>query len=383
MSKIKDEIYKSIRYIIPILFAFLCILIIRNFDSINSFFNTNLATISNLASPFFIGFVIAYILNQPIKALESKFNTKRGLSILIVYGTLVCIITFAFIFIVPIVKSNVNDIYTSLPKGIEQTQNLLNNIYSSIKFDMNIPDLSNLINELTTKVLLPISTSVVSIAGDILINTTNVVVNYVVNIVLGIVISVYLLLSKEKAIYSISILSRKFLKNNFLKVKEFINILDNNIGVYLVAKAIDSLIYGIICTIVLLIIGSEYAVLLGVIAGITNMIPFFGPILGTIVAIVVNLFFSFEKALIVLIAMIIIQQLESSILEPLLVGKQVGVPPIFTILAVTVAGKYTGLMGILLSVPITGVILIYINRIIEKEDNRLSAGEIIVETTVE
>ena len=106
---------------------------------------------------------------------------------------------------------------------------------------------------------------------------------------------------------------------------------------------------------------------LGTIAGITNMIPFFGPIIGTIVAVIINLFFSFDKAIIVLIVMIVVQQLESTILEPYFVGKQVGVPPIFTILAVTIASNYTGFIGILLSVPITGVILMYGKRFLEKE----------------
>jgi predicted PurR-regulated permease PerM len=65
--------------------------------------------------------------------------------------------------------------------------------------------------------------------------------------------------------------------------------------------------------------------------------------------------------------MIVVQQIESAVLEPYFVGKQVGVPPIFTILAVTLAGKYAGFLGILLAVPVTGVFLIYIKRFIEKE----------------
>ena len=373
MKKVKDEMYKSIRYIIPILFGFLCVLILRNFDSITQFFSNNLTTISNLLAPFFIGFGIAYIFNQPMKALERKFKTKRGLSVLIIYGAVVCSIIFAWFFIVPTIKSNINDIYTSLPGAIEQAQIKLNSIASNIKLDISSEEVKTAINNFITNILLPISSTTISFLSGALINTTSAVVNSVVNIFLGIVISIYLLLSKEKAIYSISILSRKFLKSSYEGVKEFINILDKNIGVYLVAKALDSLIYGVICTIALSIIGSKYALLLGAIAGITNMIPFFGPIIGTVIIAAVNLFFSFNKALIVLIVMIIIQQLESAIIEPFFVGKQVGVPPIFTILAVTVASKYLGLLGILLSVPVTGVLLIYVNRVIEKESKLLES----------
>lgn len=372
MNKIKDEIYKSIRYVIPVLFAFLCILILKNFDNIIKFASNNLHTINGLLTPFFIGFVIAYILNQPMKILEKKFKFKRGLSVLIIYGTLACFIIFAWLFIIPIIKSNINDIYNSIPRGIEQIENFINTISSSIEFNISNPNIKTQINDFITKVLLPLSTTTASVMSNIIINATSVIVSYIVNISLGIVISIYLLLSKEKAIHVIRILSKKLLKDNYLKVKEFVNVLDKNIGIYIIAKATDSAIYGVICSIVLSIIGSKYALLLGIIAGITNMIPFFGPIIGAIIAVVVNLFFSFEKSLIVLFVMIVVQQLESAILEPFFVGKQVGVPPIFTILAVTVAGQYTGFLGILLSVPVTGVLLMYANRFLKKESKLLS-----------
>ena len=375
MERIKYEMYKSIRYIIPILFAFLGVLVIKNFEGITQFLNTNLATISNLISPFFIGFVIAYIINQPMKLLEKKFKTQRGLSVLIIYGALVSLIVFAWLFVIPAAKSNINDIYNSLPEAINRAQVVLNDIFSSIKLDINSPDLKNSINKFITEVILPMSTATAAVISDALINTTSVVVNYIVNISLGIVISVYLLLSKEKAVYVVKILSRKFLKQKYLKVREFVRILDKNIGIYLVAKASDSFIYGIICTIALSIAGSKYALLLGMVAGITNMIPFFGPIIGTAVAVIANIFFSFNKALVVLVVMIVVQQIESAVLEPFFVGKQVGVPPIFTILAVTIASKYTGLLGILLSVPVTGVLLLYINRAIEKEAALLGPEE--------
>lgn len=375
MERIKHEMYKSIRYIIPILFAFLGVLVIKNFEGITQFLNTNLATISNLISPFFIGFVIAYIINQPMKLLEKKFKTKRGLSVLIIYGALVSLIVFAWLFVIPAAKSNINDIYNSLPEAINRAQVVLNDIFSSIKLDINSPDLKNSINKFITEVILPMSTATAAVISDALINTTSIVVNYIVNISLGIVISVYLLLSKEKAVYVVKILSRKFLKQKYLKVREFVRILDKNIGIYLVAKASDSFIYGIICTIALSIAGSKYALLLGMVAGITNMIPFFGPIIGTAVAVIANIFFSFNKALVVLVVMIVVQQIESAVLEPFFVGKQVGVPPIFTILAVTIASKYTGLLGILLSVPVTGVLLLYINRAIEKEAALLGPEE--------
>lgn len=370
MEKIKNEMLKSIRYIIPIILLFVGILTLNNFSNIIQFIQSNISTLLGVFTPFFIGFIIAYILNQPMKVLENKFKLKRGLSIALIYGVVVCMIIFAWLFIVPTIESSLNDLYASIPRGINQIENLINSITSQMNLKVDNQNITIQIDEFIKNVLLPLSTNVATVAGDFILNLMSVIVSYTVNIFLGIVISIYLLISKEKSIDITRELSKKILGKYYDSAKEFINILDKNIGVYIVAKLIDSTIYGCLCTAILYLIGSEYALFVGVIIGITNMIPFFGPIIGTIIAVIVNLFFSFDKAIIVLVAMIIAQQLESAILEPYFVGKQVGVPPIFTILAVTLAGKYTGFLGILLSVPITGVLLIYANRFIYKDNNK-------------
>ncbi len=373
MKNFKEEFVKSIRYIIPIFLIFVGILVLKNYSNITSFFTDNFEVLNGLLAPFFIGFIIAYMLNQPMKKLEEKFKLKRGLSVLIIYGITLIILIFSWLFIVPVIKSNINELAISIPSGIDQVQDLINNISSQFKFDINNPDIKAQINDFITKVLIPVSSFTASTVSNFIINLMSIIVSYTINIVLGLVISVYLLLSKEKYIKVISLFFQKILKQHYFKVKEFVNILDNNIGVYIVAKAMDSTIYGIICTIVLALTGSKYALFIGIIAGVTNMIPFFGPILGTIIAVVTNLFFSINKAILVLVIMIVVQQLESAILEPHFVGKQVGVPPILTILAVTFAGKYTGFLGILLAVPVTGVLLVYFKRYIySKKDESLS-----------
>ena len=371
MKRFKEEFVKSIRYIIPIIAMLICIILLKNYSEISSFIVDNYHILMGLLTPFFIGFIIAYIFNQPMKLLEKKFKLKRSVSVLLVYGIALAIFVFAWLFIIPVIQSNINDILKSMPNTIDQVQVLLNNISSHFNFNINNPNVTEQINGFITKVIIPVSTFTASTVSNFIINLLSTVVSYTINICLGLVISVYLLLSKEKYMEVVSLFFKKILKHHYFKVKEFVNILDNNIGVYIMAKAIDSTIYGLICSIVLAIIGSKYAIFIGIIAGATNMIPFFGPIIGTVIAVVINLFFSFDKAILVLIVMIVIQQLESAILEPHFVGKQVGVPPILTMFAVTFAGKYTGFLGILLAVPVTGVLLVYFKRYIyeKKEDD--------------
>ncbi len=373
MKNILDEIYKSIRYIIPIAVFFIGIIILQNYNNILNFIQSNFNILKSIITPFIIGFIIAYILNYPMKYIEYKFKLKRGLSVALIYGVLVISLVFITLYIVPIVEANFNEIYSYIPQGINHLESLMSNISSEFKINIDTATITNQLNMFMTNTLIPFITSSANIISEVMINIMSVLVSYTVNIFLGIVISIYLLLSKEKTSIIVNDLLESLFGKFYLSAKEFFIILDKNIGVYIVAKALDSTIYGICCTIILYIIGSKYALLLGLVIAITNMIPFFGPIIGAIIATIVNLFFSFDKAVIVLVVLIVAQQIESAILEPYFVGRQVGVPPVLTILAVTLAGQYTGFFGMILSVPITAVLIIYINRFVEnKKKNKIS-----------
>ncbi|CEP41577.1 AI-2E family transporter [Paraclostridium sordellii] len=375
MKKFLDEVSKSIRYIVPIIIFFIGVIIYKNFNQILSFITTNIQTISGVLTPFVIGFFIAYILNKPMNLLQKKFKLNRGISVAIIYGVLLISLVFVWIYIVPIIQTNITDLYSLMPHSIKDVESVITSALANFNISVKNPESALQVKDFITNTLIPSITSIAGVLSQTLLELIGLIVTYTVNIFLGIVISIYLLLSKERNIEIVNDLCECLFGKFYLKAKEFGKILDKNIGSYIIAKFLDSLIYGTACTIILFLLNSHYPLFVGIIVGITNMIPFFGPIIGTIVATFINLFFSFDKALIVLVVMIIVQQLESAILEPHFVGKQVGVPPILTILAVTLAGKYTGFLGMMLSVPVTGVIIIYINRFIEKKKSKIVQSE--------
>lgn len=375
MKKFLDEVSKSIRYIVPIIIFFIGVIIYKNFNQILSFITTNIQTISGVLTPFVIGFFIAYILNKPMNLLQKKFKLNRGISVGIIYGVLLISLVFVWIYIVPIIQTNITDLYSLMPHSIKDVESVITSALANFNISVKNPESALQVKDFITNTLIPSITSIAGVLSQTLLELIGLIVTYTVNIFLGIVISIYLLLSKERNIEIVNDLCECLFGKFYLKAKEFGKILDKNIGSYIIAKFLDSLIYGTACTIILFLLNSHYPLFVGIIVGITNMIPFFGPIIGTIVATFINLFFSFDKALIVLVVMIIVQQLESAILEPHFVGKQVGVPPILTILAVTLAGKYTGFLGMMLSVPVTGVIIIYINRFIEKKKSKIIQSE--------
>lgn len=374
MKKLLDEISNSVRYIIPIVVFFIGVILYKNFDHIITFTKTNITIISGVLTPFIIGFLIAYILNKPMTFLQNKFKLNRGISVAIIYGILLACLVFIWLYVVPIIQKNITDLYSFMPHNINEIEDLINSILSTFKISTKNPESTLQIKEFITNSIIPTMTSIAGVLSQTLLELIGLVVTYTVNIFLGIVISIYFLISKEKTIQIVNDLCECLFGKFYLKAKEFGKILDKNIGSYIIAKFIDSLIYGTFCTIILVLLKSHYPVFVGIIIGITNMIPFFGPIIGTVVAVFINLFFSFNKALWVLVVMIVVQQLESAILEPHFVGKQVGVPPVLTILAVTLAGKYTGFIGMMLSVPIMGVIIIYVNRYManKKQPKKLS-----------
>ncbi|MBN8046724.1 MULTISPECIES: AI-2E family transporter [Paraclostridium] len=374
MKKLLDEISNSVRYIIPIVVFFIGVILYKNFDHIITFTKTNITIISGVLTPFIIGFLIAYILNKPMTFLQNKFKLNRGISVAIIYGILLACLVFIWLYVVPIIQKNITDLYSFMPHNINEIEDLINSILSTFKISTKNPESTLQIKEFITNSIIPTMTSIAGVLSQTLLELIGLVVTYTVNIFLGIVISIYFLISKEKTIQIVNDLCECLFGKFYLKAKEFGKILDKNIGSYIIAKFIDSLIYGTFCTIILVLLKSHYPVFVGIIIGITNMIPFFGPIIGTVVAVFINLFFSFNKALWVLVVMVVVQQLESAILEPHFVGKQVGVPPVLTILAVTLAGNYTGFIGMMLSVPIMGVIIIYVNRYManKKQPQKLS-----------
>lgn len=374
MKKLLDEISNSVRYIIPIVVFFIGVILYKNFDHIITFTKTNITIISGVLTPFIIGFLIAYILNKPMTFLQNKFKLNRGISVSIIYGILLACLVFIWLYVVPIIQKNITDLYSFMPHNINEIEDLINSILSTFKISTKNPESTLQIKEFITNSIIPTMTSIAGVLSQTLLELIGLVVTYTVNIFLGIVISIYFLISKEKTIQIVNDLCECLFGKFYLKAKEFGKILDKNIGSYIIAKFIDSLIYGTFCTIILVLLKSHYPVFVGIIIGVTNMIPFFGPIIGTVVAVFINLFFSFNKALWVLVVMVVVQQLESAILEPHFVGKQVGVPPVLTILAVTLAGNYTGFIGMMLSVPIMGVIIIYVNRYManKKQPQKLS-----------
>lgn len=157
-----------------------------------------------------------------------------------------------------------------------------------------------------------------------------------------------------------------FKEENGNRIINFVRTYNKMVGFYIGIKAVDSSIVGIIALFGLLIVGEPYAPLIALIVGITNMIPYFGPLMGVIVAMTVAIFVSPMKAFVVFVLLLCIQQFDAWFLEPKLVGKKVGISPLGIILGVTIGGGFLGPIGMLLGSPTMATIKIYYEKLFSK-----------------
>lgn len=319
-------------------------------------------------SPFILGVFLAYILNPLISVLEDKLNTKRGLSIFISMIILMLTIGIVILFITPILVESIIDLFNQMPNHLEQIQKFLDFKTKEIN-ESSIVDLEKFILtqvEVLKPELIELSKTIINKA----ISTTVSITSILINSILSLVVCIYVLIDKENYILYFKKLSKILLREKSDKLSDFIKLFNEKVGKYIIAKVLDSLFIGLVAIVGLYILNTKYAVLMGLIIGITNMIPFFGPFIGGIPTIILNLFYSPQKALLVAIFIIILQQIDGNIISPKFIGPRVGINPFITLFSVSIGGVYFGVLGMILAMPIAGILKHYIDKMILFYENK-------------
>ena len=192
------------------------------------------------------------------------------------------------------------------------------------------------------------------------------IISWIINIILAFVISCYLMSSKHRIIHGMKrIIYALFDQETAYKVIFTIKECNHIFGQYIIGKALDSLIIGIICFVLMCILHLQYALLISIIVGITNMIPYFGPFIGAIPGLIILLIISPKQALIFLILIFLLQQFDGTILGPKILGDSTGLSPIWIIFAITVGGATGGVVGMFLGVPVIAVLVYLMNHIFD------------------
>lgn len=332
-----------------------------------SYFWGFLSKIMSLLTPFIIGGIIAYMLAPLVDWMEKQLKMKRWMTISVIYGVALVMTIGFVIMILPSITNSIIDIINQIPQYTAEVESWIKNNFDSLIG----PYMTQIQNTLLT--MIPKISEIVKLILDNFLATTVSVTTVILNIVLGLIISVYITIDKEGIVKYVKKLTYIVLKKEKAALLiDVVRTFNSNVGTYIVAKSIDSFFVGLVSFIGLALIGSKYALLLGIICGITNMIPYFGPIIGMIPAVLINMFYSMKVAIISLIFLLVLQQIEGNIIEPKFVGGKLGLSPILTLFAVTIGGGFFGIYGMILSVPVMGVIKIYIDKNVEKYSYRQS-----------
>lgn len=347
-------------------------LLIKLIDNYNYFFGV-VKVLLSLLTPFVIAFILAYALNPLVKFLEKSLRIKRLPSLFITYGIFIFLIGSFIFFTGPAIVSSIADIVNQFPLYVSQTQDFFINLGESLK-TVDPTTLEEIGNKVMG-VMPQVSNLLIGYLGNVF-STTFSVGKFIVQFVLAFIICFYLLLEKEEFLSFtkkvIFISFRKKYGEFFIRVCHTLN---ENIGKYFSGKILDSFIVGVLSAVGLYFIKSKYALLFGTLIGFMNLIPYFGPVIGMTPVVIINLFYSPKIALFSLIYLLLVQQIEVAVIEPKIVGGQLGLSPFLTILAVTVGGGFFGIPGMILSVPIMGVIKIYLCEFVEYKHKLLMDNE--------
>lgn len=322
--------------------------------------------ILKVLSPFIIGFVIAYLLNPIVKFFKNnlvdkmvKKNNKlsNNLSILITCIVVTAILILLFSIIIPDLLRSVEKLAINLPKYFEDIKNYLLQRLTSTELKTmiinNYEEINAYFNTIINTSLLPKVEEWLLVLSNGLIG----VLKIIYNITIGFVIAIYYLADKDNFIAGTKrLIYTIFPIKTANKILEDFRHTDNIFGNFIVGKLLDSLIIGLITFAFLAIFRFPYALLVGVIVGVTNIIPYFGPWMGSIPSALLILMEDPRKCIIFIVFILALQQIDGNVIGPKLCGSKTGLKSFWVLASILVFGELFGVIGMLVGVPIFAII---------------------------
>jgi len=310
--------------------------------------------------------------DDPIKA-EKREGLRRLISvlftvILVIAAIIALMYGFTVLLIGKVVFNDLSALMESFMAALVSYEDAFRNWIAT-----NMPNgmLSEKLGEIATYVMGWLSEN---ISVSSLIATFTNIGGSVIDVVIGVIISIYLMKDKKFFLG----LWRKFLHLTFPQkgnavITEALSEVNDVLSKFIRGALLDALFIAILSSIGLSIMGLEAAVFIGVFAGICNVIPYFGPVIGMVPAFLMGLFTEgFWEGAIAVIILFVIQQIDANLIYPKIVGSSTGLHPLMVLLSVSVFGYFGGILGMLLAVPIAGVIQVFVVKWATNKENKLS-----------
>lgn len=366
--KTRKDILFIISYVAIIIFALV------NFDKIITAFNYVL----NILSPFIVGVLLAFVLNVLIKFIETKIfgkikkgkvwkKIKRPISITVSLILVGLIIYFVMNLLVPQLRNSVSLFTDTLPEYKEDIINILE------KFDVEETTVAK-VGEYLDNFTKVITDYIKGNSKDVLSITTEVatsIISIVSKGIISIVFAIYIIAQKETLKRQVDKLMNAYLKPKVSnKISDIAVMSNKTFSNFVTGQCLEAIIFGLLCFFGMLILRLPYASTISVVLGFTALIPVFGAIIGTILGAFLILMVSPVKAIIFVVFVIVLQQLEGNLIYPKIVGKSIGLPGMWVLFSVTIGASIAGIWGMLIATPLFSVLYSIFSKTVNDRINK-------------
>ena len=306
-----------------------------------------------ILSPFAGGIVIAYILDPMVKFFYARlFKEKRGtrgFAILLAYAVAILLLMLLAWLVVPQIVNSIGMLFTNFPSYIQGVQEML--LYVQSEYGIDLQQATKMLDdsEAMVKEIYAMATDAMP---QIVASIGSVASNFVA-IFTSIAASIYMLADKNHLLHQLRTLAHAFLPekvaSNTLRICHYANV---NFTGFFVGKIIDSAIIGVITFVAMTILRLDFAVLISVFIGITNIIPVFGPFIGAIPSVFILLLIDPLQAVIFCVLILIIQQVDGNFIGPKILGSSIGISALWILFSIVVGGDLFGIVGMIVGVPV-------------------------------
>lgn len=362
MKFLKDESTKN--YFLLITYAIVLAYVFLNLGTVGSV----IGAILGYLSPFIIGACMAFVINLPMKAYEdrllSKFiknnksKLKRPLALILTILSIVLLIVGLITFVVPQLVESASTLVKNVPQYAQSLENFLTEQFNNSGL-LN----QDFVNDMYNKIV-SMGEDIIAIVGQLVgtifshaLDITIGVTSTIVNVVLAFIVSIYILLSKEKLSLQIKKIFYAYLsKEKVKKILKVAAISNIKFSRFVTGQCIEAVILAILCFIGMGIFKMPYTLLISTIIGVTALVPIFGAFAGAVLSGFIVVMVQPEKLILFIIIFIVIQQIEGNLIYPFVVGNSIGLSALWVLFAITVGGNSAGVLGMLLGVPLFGVL---------------------------
>lgn len=342
MGKLKGKNHIGVFIVAAVVFLFV-------FASEKMFF------VLSVFKPIFVGIMIAYILDVMVRFLNGKLKIKRGIAITLVLIFVVALVAVCSYFAIPFLVDTIRKLINSITAHLIGHDSGINRFIYYISTSTNI-DLSDFDSIKIEETLLEFLNRFVQTFSSTVVNRIVWFGSSMVNVLTSIMMAIYMLIEKDSLLkWFRRLIKAVFSENKDNYILGAFTMANGVFKKFIIGKFIDSSIIGVLCLIIFKIFGIEYAVVFSIIIGVGNMIPYFGPIFSAIPVVLILVIINPQSALIALISIIVLQQLDGNVIGPKILSENIGVSAFWILFGVTVCGMAFGFVGMIAGVPLVVV----------------------------